>query len=374
LLPGDGALSSSGSGGVTTIRRDGTGGAGGRRDATAGPVVRDADGTVDAGGDSNDAGIDTIADARRDATGDAATVKPRVLSLVLRGAPWYATQATQGIAVDELNRVYVGDSANVFVVDGTSLRTYLTTADAPNPTGAPTGFGDFDIGPDGRLYIVSSAFLAGTGWSVGVVRSSVAHQAEPWVDLSELTQPRQLAVIGDGFAGVVSREGFWTFVDGGGQLVYDAGKGVATFGCAAEDLAAAPSGVFLFQPGCNASPILRGRSNGSDVATLYNTTVLQPSSPIPAENFTCVARDPTGGFYVVIAVYDNGGDAPVLYHVAENANGTDGLTLVPTVPSFADAKRTQNDSVFGFLYCSIAAGRDGAVYYQTYGQLWKVSP
>jgi hypothetical protein len=37
-------------------------------------------------------------------------------------------------------------------------------------------------------------------------------------------------------------------------------------------------------------------------------------------------------------------------------------------------KKTQNDSVFGFDDCSIAVARDGSVFYQTYGQLWKVSP
>jgi hypothetical protein len=373
----------SGTGGLMARGQGGSVGTGGVRD---GGVDLGVGGVADALGarDAIDAASDLApdvagsTDARGDAAGgatdDAMTSGPRTLSLVLRGAPWFATQATMGIAVDDFNRVYVGDDATVFVVDGTSIGTYLAVTDAPNPNGARLGFGDLDIGPDGQLYIVSTAFLVGTSWTVGIVQSSTAHHAQPWADLSAVDQPQKLAAIDGGHVGLVSRDGFWTFTEQGGQVVYDMTRLKDTFGCASQDLAAAPSGIFLYQPGCNAYPILRGQADGSGVGVLYDTVVLQPSSPLPADNFTCVARDPSGGFYMIVDVYVDGSTEPRLYHVAEDAQGTTGLTWIPTVPSFGEAKKTQNDSVFGFDFCSIAVARDGTVFYQTYGQLWRVSP
>jgi hypothetical protein len=314
-----------------------------------------------------DAGLD--AGAAPDATGP----KPRTLSLVLSGAPWYATQATQGIAVDTHGRVYVGDNATIYMIDGTALSKYLTADEAATPDQSNAGFGDFDIDPDDRLYIVMGASSASTGEFTSVVRSSMAHQAEPWVRFDKIDQADKVAVISDDLLAVVSRYGLWTFTAAGGQMVYSPTSVMWASSCAAEDLAAAPSGVFLYQPGCNAYPLLRGNANGSGVGVLYATSVLQPSSVIPADNFLCSGRDPSGGFYVVVSVYSDGSDVPRLYHVAEDAQAANGLVWIQTVPTFGDAKKSQGE-VFGFDFCSVAAARDGTVFVQTYHQLWKVSP
>jgi len=110
---------------------------------------------------------------------------------------------------------------------------------------------------------------------------------------------------------VVSRDGFWRFTAGGGQIVYDMSRLKDSYGCADQDLAAGPSGIFLYQPGCNGYPILRGKANGSGVDVLYDTVVLQPSSPLPASNFSCVARDPSGGFYLIIVAATGIGNAAI---------------------------------------------------------------
>ena len=289
----------------------------------------------------------------------------RVLVQVLEGAPWYATQATQGIAVDSRGRVYVGDYANVFMVEADAVTTYLTAAEAGG-----TGLGDFDIGPDDRLYIAMG--VPTPGQPLRVVRSNQPHQVEPWIDLSPtLSDLSKLAVIDDGAIGVISRAGFWTFTDGGGTQVYSASNLGGTDGCATQDLAAARSGVFLYQPGCNGSPLVRGHSDGTGVAVLYSTTYHQPSA-LAATNFLCVARDPSGGFYVIV-INESDDGSPRLYHVADDAQGTSGLTLIETAPSFAQAK-ARASNVFGFRYCSLAAARDGTVYFQSYAQLWKVLP
>ena len=298
---------------------------------------------------------------------DGAAKMPRMLSLVLDGAPWYATQSTQGIAVDRRGGVYVGDAAHVFAVDvpSATVTTYLTPAEVGG-----TGFGDLDIAPDGRLYVVTAWARPGQGF--GVVRSSQAHEGDPWIDLSAtLMDMSEMAVIDDGVIGVVSRAGFWTFTDAGGQLIYDTMKLISTDSCAAKDLAAAPSGVFFYLPGCNGYPLLRGRADGAGVAVLYQTAIGQ-ASVLAASNFSCIARDPAGGgFYVIVQNVDD--YAPRLFHVAENAQGTSGLTAIETIPSFTQAKQ-QVSNVFGFDYCSLATGYDGTVYFQSYAQLWKVSP
>ncbi len=314
---------------------------------------RDAAPSTDSGS-ARDAGA-------RDGGPDAAGKKPRVLSLVLDGARlgWYATQATQGMAVDSRGRVYVGDNAHVFVVDGTSVSTYLTVAEAAGPMATETGFGDLDIGPDGRLYIVMAAFVSGTGSTVGVVRSSQAHQADPWVDLSAVGQPQKLSVIADGYLALVSADGFWTFTDAGGRLVYDKSLLIYTYGCATEDLAADPSGVFLYQSGCNGYPLSRGNADGTNgVGVLYDTDA------VDANNFLCATRDPSGGFDIVVE--DTNDDAPRLYHVDETASGAP--TWIETAPSFAEAKM-QKSSTCGFEFCSLATAPDGTVFFQSYAQL-----
>jgi hypothetical protein len=256
------------------------------------------------------------------------------------------------------------------MVDGTSLDTYLTAAEAAGSTSSQSGFDDLDIGPDDRLYIETSAFFTGTGQRSGIVRSSAPHQADWWAETSPLDQMQKLAVIADGYLAMVTPKGFWTITAAGAQLVYQPAKLSSTDSCACQDLTAAPSGVFLYQPGCNGYPLLRGNADGTGVGVLYNTTITPPSA-VSADNFLCSARDPSGGFYIIVDDASDG--TPRLYHVAEDAQGTTGLTWIPTVPSFAEAEKSQSET-FAFFYCSIATARDGTVFYQTYHQLWKVSP
>jgi len=304
---------------------------------------------------------------------DGGGPRPRVLSLVLDGAPWYATQATQGIAADAQGKVYVTDSGHVFMVDGATVSTYLTAAEAAGAADAAAStprLGDLDIGPDGRLYFVTSWSSTTTGARLAVMRSIEPHAAQPWIDLTPtISDAQQIAVIDDGFIGLVSRTGFWTFSDAGGTLIYQPSQ-VYAGGCACEDLAADPSGTFLYQSGCNGYPLLRGQADGSGVGILYQASLTQPST-IAANNFLCVARDPSGGFYFV--VQDPTDDEPRLYHVTEDAQGTSGLTWIETTPTFAQASQ-QRSNVFGFDYCSLATAPDGTVYFQSYAQLWKVSP
>ena len=357
----------------------GAGGAAGAsrpRDGGADRLVRDA-GSVDAAGrdrpPGHDGGAVDDAGAVDGGAPDRGGKRPRVLSLVLDGAPWYATESTQGIAADAQGKVYVADGTSIFMVDGATVSTYLTAAEAAAAAEPGTSMpllGDLDIGPDGRLYFVTSWFSTTQGMRLGVMRSSQAHVAQPWIDVAPTTMDvGEIAVIDDGLIALVSRSGFWTFSDAGGKLIYPPSL-IASQGCACADLAADRSGTFLYQSGCNGYPLLRGQADGSGAGVLYPTSLVGPST-IAANNFLCVARDPSGGF--TLAVADPSDDEPRLYHVADDAQGTSGLTEIETAPSFAQASQ-QKSSVYGFDYCSLATAPDGTVYFQTYAQLWKVSP
>ena len=302
---------------------------------------------------------------------------PRVLSLLLANAPWYATQATQGIAVAAANLVYVGDADYIYVLDGKSAPNsavalpYLSAVEAAGTGATMAHFGDFDIGPEGPLYVALSASGDGAISTSMIVRSAAPHQATPWVSTDAAMRLRKLAVVSDSLLAIVADDGIWKFTASDGVKMYSPSAArIAVGGCAAEDLAATTLGVFLYQPGCNGSALVRGNIDGTGVGDLYQTTILQPG-PIPADNFLCSGRDPTGGFYVVIEDYAE--DAPRLYHLTQDAQGTNGVTWIQTTPTFAQAKASQGE-VFGFDFCSVAAGPDGTVFIQTYHQLWRVSP
>ena len=56
-----------------------------------------------------------------------------------------------------------------------------------------------------------------------------------------------------------------------------------------------PSGAFMYLPGCNGYPALRGNVDGSGVQVLYQSGAIPPG----AQTFGCTARDPAGGFYLL---------------------------------------------------------------------------
>lgn len=128
----------------------------------------------------------------------------------------------------------------------------------------------------------------------------------------------------------------------------------------------------MYEPGCLDYPLLRGHTDNSGLTILYTSNLMGSGSAIAASNFLCTARDPAGGFYVMTED-DSGIVADRLFHVADDADGASGLREIPTQPTFADAGAHSGNS-FVFHFCSMAAAKDGAVFIQSYSQLWKVEP
>jgi hypothetical protein len=349
-------------------------------DAAPETVPRDA-GSFDAARDapSSDADAAVPRDAGMDgALGDIPTSPPRMLTQVLSGGPWMTFQWTPGMAVDEQDRVYLQDKTNVYLIDGQTVSTYLTFAEATAKTNLanPTQIIDLDRGPDGLLYVLvggsdDRSVYAGGSVPSAVVRSGAAHVAELWQDASKLTFAKRLTVGAAGSVAIVSDEGLTLLSGTGSQVLYSRSQMHHQFDCAWEHIVAAPSGVFLQLPGCNEGTLWRGNLDGSGVDLLYDGDEFRaPTSPYKP-NFVCSTRDPSGGFYFVLGrVGDNQGS--YLYHVTETASSAAGLTLIDTVPTFAQASKTQSET-FAFDFCSLAAAPDGTIFYATFSQLWKIS-
>ena len=285
----------------------------------------------------------------------------RTLTMLVNDAPWKGLQHVGGMAVDAQNRVYFEDTENVWLFDGQNVSTYLTLAEAAAqaPPTVTSWISDLDRGPDGLLYVVVSGFGSADAVAV-VVRSSSPHVAQRWLDVSNIGAAR-LSVISADRVAIVNVAGLYTASATNQALVYPNALLDNAENCALQDLTAAPTGVFLYQPGCNGSPLYRGKVDGSGVATVtgFNVTHM------------CTARDPKGGFYIVVDDFPPG--AARIYHLADGATDVAGATLVETTPSLAAVQGMQDDPLI-FMFCSMAAASDGSLYLQTFQQLWKVSP
>ncbi len=286
----------------------------------------------------------------------------RTLTRVVNDAPWKGLQRVGGMAVDAQNRVYFEDTENVWLVDGQNVSTYLTLEEAAAnaPPTVTSWISDLDRGPDGLLDVVVSGFGSMGNAVAVVVRASSPHAAQPWLDVSSIGAAR-LSVISADRAAVVNVAGLHTASATGQTLVYPNALLDNAENCALHDLTAAPTGVFLYQPGCNGSPLYRGNVDGSGVAKVTGFFVTH----------ICTARDPNGGFYIVVDDFPPG--ATRIYHLADGATDAAAATLVETTPSLAAVKAMQDDPVI-FMFCSMAAASDGSIYLQSFQQLWKVSP
>jgi len=273
-------------------------------------------------------------------------------------ASWDITQRTAGIAVDANKRVYVAANDKVYVVDGASVSEYLTINEARSAAGlAPSGidgFNDMDSAPDGSLFLLTRD---------GVLRSTTAHAATLWQKTNQVQF--MLGVVSNNEVAVIrSFYGLFSLNGTAASPLYTSQQLQGTDNCATQDLAISTHGVFLYQPGCNGSSLMRGRTDGSEIERFYEAEPFG-INPMNATNFLCAARDPLGGFYVI-------GDTPdgsQLYHLCEGATRYAGYNQIPTTPTFTEAA---NGSL-KFRYCSVVAASDGTIFIQSYNQVWRVT-
>jgi hypothetical protein len=254
----------------------------------------------------------------------------------------------------------MADRETVFAIEGNSISVHLTLEEVQMQEPSISGlFRDIDVDANGVLYV-----LVGRA----VVRSNGAHQATFWRGADSLIIPQYMNVVVPGHVAIVDgSDGLWSLTDNSLSRVYTQDQIGGGGGCALRDIAAAPSGVFLYQPGCNGFPLYRGNIDGAGIGAIYRSESSMPSA-LHAWNFQCSARDPYGGFYVLVEDYTL--IESQLYHLTEDASGSTGVVRITTVPSFPDVEGISDD----FFYCSLAAGTDGNVYARKQRELWKVSP
>jgi len=284
------------------------------------------------------------------------------LTKIIDDAPWRDLKHVGGMAVDAQNRVYFEDTENVWLVDCQNVSTYLTLAEAAAnlPPTVANRITDLDMDPDGLLYVAVSGSGSMANAVAAVVRSSAAHVAQPWLDVSNIDVTRMSVIARDRVA-IINIGGLYTATPTAQTLVYANGLLENRDGCALQDLSAAPTGTFLYQPGCNGSPMYHGNVDGSGVATFTGFT----------PTIKCTARDPKGGFYILTE------DCPAcvfrIYHLPDGATDKAQATLVETTPTLDFQKRLLDD-ILAFEFCSMAAANDGSLYIQTFQQMWKVWP
>jgi hypothetical protein len=304
--------------------------------------------------------------------GDGGSVPAgRPLTLVINGAPWGLSESA-GFTVDAAGRLFRADAGFIYVLEGGAFRTYMSIAEAVAQLrmSEPARFIDLDTGSDGLLYIL----LAGTRPNAPgrmVARSASAHVATSLLDVNS-TVVEKMRVVSPGKVVIVDAMGMWTTSATGGQYLYPPAMlgDIAT--CHTRSFDVRPSGVFLFGLGCDRAPMLRGSVDGSSVGLLYHPA----AAPIGADNFICMARDPAGGFYMLVSGDGSGGAPdyrPRLYHVSDDANGTSGFTRVATTPTF-DQARTLVPDPRVFTTCSMAVAPDGTIFLETIYQLWQLAP
>ncbi len=324
--------------------------------ATAGGIFR-LESDADPGPPRPDGGSSGTSD------GGPAAPAPRSLSL------W--TQANWPIAVDAALRVYSlgADFSTINVTDSGTTSPYLTLAEVANTAGlgAAARILDFDVEPDGQLYILlSSAQPWETVGTDMVATSNVAHRATLLRDLGDLNH-RRLKVIGAGRVGYFSSTGFGTATAAGTQDVYTGAALGWSDACQAvqRDLAIASSGAVALLPGCIDGAIQRGTVDGAPLGVLY-----QPNMDlIYGEHFACIAKDPAGGFYSLVTDAESRHN-PRLVHLPEAVTGTIVPALVPTAPTFGEVSVANAGGLFDD--CTMTVAPNGAIYVQTGSQIWEV--
>jgi hypothetical protein len=296
-------------------------------------------------------------------TGDLASlssVAPRTLSLAVQNQAW-AAEAVVGMAVDTSGRVYLANAAGIDQVDGITLTPYLTLdeARAQADLHGGNGFRALDIDDAGTLYSILSST---------VISSARPHQAGIWRAQPSLSV--QLGVVGVNDVALVSMQSLWRVTLGCEQRLFTNGE-LLGLDCGGAQLTVARSGTFLYLADCGVNQLYRGRANGSELGALYSGNA-PAGLPFSQSQFSCAARDPAGGFYVV----SDDGAAWQLSHLTETAQGDLGFAPILIEPSLAEAKSMQQagGDARAFEQCKVAASADGTVFLQTSSLLWRLTP
>ncbi len=339
-----------GSSGVQLCRGDGTFGAcscGGSAGAGGAPS-----GSSSVGAMSNGVGASTGEGAGGPASSTGSGGSPYLAdhySLEHWVGPQIWSGLTRSTAVDLQDRVYVTDGAAIFVVDDGVPSMYLSHNEL-------TAFDDdaevidMDVGPDGNLYILLGDF------SPSILVSSAPHSAAVHIDgVADPYSASRMAVESpDRILLVTTFDGMLAVSAGGVTSIYP-DEALGGSGCLGEDVAASQDGYVYYLPGCNGTPVLGGKSDGSGLGILGDPDDL---GEYYFWMFGGLARNPPGGTVVNLV--------GTIYHFTIDGVATE-VNTTPTLENITDDEGV-------FHVAPIEVGPSGAIYVITGLDIYRAVP
>jgi hypothetical protein len=282
---------------------------------------------------------------------------PRIWSRLVGPTMW--TQLINSAAVDSRERIYVSDGENVYAVDGGNPSLYLSQADLMVVGGnLPPRIQSLDVGPDGRLYLLVGSSL---------VVSTASHQAAVQRDLSSLIA-MWIGVVDNDNVLVLDYPdaGIYRVTASAVTLLYSGAQVQGASDCSSQSLAAQRDGVFAYLPGCNGSPLISGKLDGSGIGILLMSEL---SPRFYADNFNSVTRSPSGGF--VLSVENNAGTwNEGLIKIDEKGN----WSPIDTQPPTWDYVQSVGGDVYTMHSRPVLAGPGGAIYIVSPDSIYRLSP
>lgn len=268
------------------------------------------------------------------------------------------TYLRRTIAVDSLDQVYVTSGSTIFRVKDKVPAIFLNAATIKAATGssAAPDIRSIDVGPDDNLY-----FLEGTSGKILV--SDQQGQVRIHRDLRGIPGfPQRIGVIdADSILLINLYDGLYLVKGSGNSLLYDKSLVLGGTNCATEDLAADADGSFSYMPGCNGSPMVGGKSDGSGVGILLTNSINVGLTNW--WNFSGVGKDPEGGFIANVS------GSRILRITAQGQ-----YEIIHTDPELDVLARTFEESDMAFYYGAIAKGSTGNIYLLSSTSLYAAHP
>ena len=259
------------------------------------------------------------------------------------------TYLRRTIAVDSLDQVYVTSGSTIFRIKNKQPEIFLNAATIKAITGSSSDIDikSIDIGPDDNLY-----FLEANSRKIFV--SDQQGHVQVHRDLSGLPGFPQLIGVIDADTILLMNlyDGLYMVKGIGNTLLYDKSLVLGGTNCGTEDLAVGADGSFTYLPGCNGSPMLAGKSDGSGVGILLTNSI---SVGLGGWwNFSSVSTDNAGGFIAIIASVNS---SRILRTNSQGQN-----EIIYTDPELDVLARTSEGTDMAFYYSPIAVGKTGNIY------------
>jgi len=256
------------------------------------------------------------------------------------------TYLRRTIAVDSLDQVYVTSGSTIFRIKNKQPEIFINAATIKAATGSSSDLNikSLDIGPDDNLY-----FLEANSSKIFV--SDQQGHVQMHRDLRGLPGSPQLIGVIDADTILLMHlyDGLYMVKGSGNTLLYDRSLVQGGTNCGTEDLAVGADGSFTYLPGCNGSPMLAGKSDGSGVGILLTNSI---SVGLGGWwNFSGVSTDNAGGFIANVS------GSRILRTNAQGQN-----EIIHTDPELDALARTSEGSDMAFYYSPIAAGKTGNIY------------